>query len=164
MDVAVPGKNRAEGLNGRDHSGNRFLLLQHGLIDLFHRFPRGATKLAEKRSVVPEVQPKPFWNREDELPVWNVFENLLGKMLRECQNSLLMTGWTDAPFLTGKRDQNRVATARASRFGETMFRNATLEVLLNRLADYRPPESKLRLIPLRVHALEFIEVLGDEFV
>jgi len=50
-----------------------------------------------------------------------------------------------------------------------VFQNSAFEILVDRLADYRSPESELRLIPFWIYLLEhtrveFVEMPGDEFI
>ena len=50
-----------------------------------------------------EEQPERLRQSEDELPVWQVEENLIGQMLGKQQCPLAAAGWTEVETFAGKR-------------------------------------------------------------
>jgi len=81
---------RSETLYRSDHSGHDILVAKNRLIDILDRLPCDATKLAQQRPVVLEIQPEPLWNREDKLSMRDVFENFLSQMLRKDKDTFLV--------------------------------------------------------------------------
>ena len=109
MDVGVEMDQFAESLDAGNHAGFCVAAAEHLPIDLHSGLPGGASQFAKQTAVVAAVDPQPFGDGEDELPVGDGSADRLGDRFSRQQGALLMAAWTKASLLTGEGYEHLVA-------------------------------------------------------
>jgi hypothetical protein len=120
--------------------------LKHLLESLPGRF----AEQAEFLRVVFENGTQKLGDREDELGVADLFEDVSVEPLGEMQDELLLARGTKEPTFTGIGEDGPIAAAVAAETRETSVQVSTVQILAHHLADDGAPAAVLLLIPVVV--------------
>ena len=161
MDVGVKMDQFAKGLDAGDHAGHDVVPLEHLAVDLDHAFPGGAGQFAEQTAVVTAVDPQPFGDREDELPVGDGRADRVGDGVGRQERALLVATGTQAALAAGEGDEHLVAAVRTADAREAEVQVAAAEEFAGHRADDRPPWAVAVRIAVVIGAFELRVVTLD---
>ena len=154
----------AKSLDSGDHAGHHVVPLEHAAVDLDHAFPGGAGQLAEQTAVVAAVDPQPFGDRKDKLPVGDGGADRVRDGVGSQQRAFLMATGAQTPLAAGEGNEHLVAAVRTSDTRETEVQVAAAEEFAGHLANDRPPCTVELGITLVVGALELRVITLDDLV
>jgi hypothetical protein len=77
MYVTMKMNEIAEGLNGADHCGNTAVAVDFQSVYVTYRFPGSTAELAQKAPVESEINPQPFRNGKNPLPMRHVGKHFI---------------------------------------------------------------------------------------
>jgi hypothetical protein len=107
--------------------------------------------------MVPPKADQQSW--EHELAMRNPRADVFGNVDRRDQCPLLVTGRTDAPLFTRKRNEKLVPAIRAANARKSLARIAALQVVQDCRTDHGTPKSIAGLEPVGINLLEILVVL-----
>jgi hypothetical protein len=90
VDMRMPVYKIAKGLDSPDHGGNAGVAVDLQPKHIAYRIVCRTAELAKQTPVVPEVNPQPFWNSKNPLPMGTFRENLSIESMSKQQSTLLV--------------------------------------------------------------------------
>ncbi len=123
--------------------------------------PGAAGQLSQELAIVAEEDPQPLGDREDDLAVGNVFEQLLLGPVRPQKLALLVAARAQAPELAGEGDQELMPAVRAAHPGDALVEDAAVEVAVDRRLDAASQVAVGVPETLLIHLDEVLEVQGE---
>jgi hypothetical protein len=131
VDVRMPPMREfPESLDIRHHSGNHVIPSENRLIHLPDQFIGEFQEMSEEFAVEAEVNPQPFRNGEDELPMRDFRKDLLADMHGKLKDAFLVAGRTEASDFAGEGDEQVVPAIVTADSGKALTQVAALRARL----------------------------------
>ena len=109
------------------------------------------------------MNPQPFRNGEDELPVRDFRKDFLADVHREFEYPLLMAGWTEASDLAGEGNEQVMPAIVTADSGKALTQVSALDELVSRNPHGWPVKTVFCAVPLGVDSLKLVIMGGDNF-
>ena len=154
----------AKGLDAGNHAGRHVFPLEDAAVDLDHAFPGGAGQFAEQTAVVAAVDPQPFGDGEDKLPVGDAGADRVRDGVGRQERAFLMATGAQAALAAGEGDEHLVAAVRTADAREAEVQVAAMEELAGHRADDRAPRPVELGITLIIGALELGVIPLDDLI
>jgi hypothetical protein len=103
-----------------------------------------------------------LWDRENELGVAGLLEDVRVEPLGEKQDALLLARGAKEAAFAGVGEGGLIAAAVAAKTRKTLIQISTFQILAPHLADDGTPTAILWLIAIVVNALEFLVIIFDQ--
>ena len=129
VDVRMPMRQLPESLDIRHHPRNDIVPTKNRLIHLQDHVVGEFRELSKEYTVEAKINPEPFRNGENELPVRNRGKDLFTDVHRKFKNTFLMAGRAEAPDLAGERHEQVVPAIVATDSGKSLTQVAALDEL-----------------------------------
>ena len=109
------------------------------------------------------MNPQPFRNGEDELPMRDFRKDLLADMHGKLKDAFLVAGRTEASDFAGEGDEQVVPAIVTADSGKALTQVSALDELIGRNPHGWPVKTVFCAVPLGVDSLKLVIMGGDNF-